>query len=354
MTHPYRDIPDSAHWYRAVTDLAPGHVDPVLRAPIISPSDLVASMGSCFSQRLSQQITRSGFSYFVPEAGRPGLGEAAASAANYGVFSARYGNVYTVRQALQLFDRAFGHYQPEAHIWEQEGRYVDGFRPQIEPGGFASPQELLADRAHHLSCVRRVFCESDWLILTLGMTETWSSKSDGAVFPLAPGVAGGRFDPEQHEFVNFSVGEVIRDLQAFILRLKSVNPDLKTILTVSPVSPVATYEARHILVSASATKAILRTAADEIERNHENVVYFPSYEMITNPSAEGRYYADDLRQVNDLGVRLVMKRFQHHFLEANPYPPSKASPDLVYTARGGEELVCDEEEILKAIAQSGL
>lgn len=350
MNHPYSSIPDYAHWYRAVTEPAPGHVDPVLQVPTINRSDRVASMGSCFSQHLSRHIARSGCCYFVPEPGRAGLDETAAAAANYGVFSARYGNVYTVRQALQLFDRAFGHYQPEAHIWEKDGRHVDAFRPQIEPGGFASPEALLVDRAHHLGCVRRVFSESDWLILTLGMTEAWRSKSDGAIFPLAPGVAGGCFDPNLHEFVNFTVGEVIGDLQAFIQRLKSVNPGLKTILTVSPVSPVATYEPRHILVSSSATKAILRTAADEIERNNEAVFYFPSYEMITSPAAGGRYYADDLRQVSELGVRLVMKSFQRHFLEVNPTPRERS----VAPGSGGDGVVCDEEEIVKAIEMSGL
>ena len=68
------------------------------------------------------------------------------------------------------------------------------------------------------------------------------------------------------------------DLAAFLARLKRVNPDAKVVLTVSPQPPIATYEPRHVLVSATYTKAALRVAADEIERTHPDVWYFPGYE----------------------------------------------------------------------------
>jgi hypothetical protein len=266
------------------------------------------------------------------------------------VFSARYGNVYTARQALQLFRRAFGAFTPAEAVWSRGDRFVDAFRPRIEPNGFASPDAVLADMARHLEAVRRVFLESDWLIFTLGLTEGWRSRIDGAVYPLAPGVAGGAFDPQRHEFVNFSITETVSDLDSLIGLAREVNPSLRILLTVSPVALAATYEARHVLVSTVCSKSILRAAADEMERRHENVLYFPAYEIVTSPSAEGRYFADDLRQVNALGVEHVMRVFRRHFIDSGAATP--ASPARQRSAAADVQAVCDEDEIVLAVQRS--
>lgn len=346
MSNPYADLPPSQLWRTAVTDCAPGALDPFGRTARIGPDDKIATMGSCFAQHLSRYIAEIGLNYFVAEDGGPDLDAAARREKGFGVFSARYGNVYTVRQALQLFRRAFGVFQPADDVWRSGGRFVDAFRPRIEPGGFASAAEARADAQRHLACVRRVFTESDWLIFTLGLTESWRAKADGAVYPLAPGVAGGDYDPARYAFVNASVGETIDDLAALIEAAAAVNPRLKIILTVSPVALVATYEPRHVLVSTIASKSILRAAADEAERRFASVYYFPSYEIITSPAAEGRYYADDLRQVNQRGVDHVMRVFTRHFIEPPAEEEARASSSRYIPE--DRDVVCDEEELARA------
>src|SRR4051794_4312496 len=133
MTNPYAGQPDRQFWSRAMTWPAPGHIDPVSRSHIIAPGEKVATMGSCFAQHLARFIAKSGLSYFVPEAAPDGMTDQVAAARQFGLFSARYGNVYTVRQALQLFDRAFDTFQPAEDVWERAGGYVDAFRPAVEP-----------------------------------------------------------------------------------------------------------------------------------------------------------------------------------------------------------------------------
>ena len=46
----------------------------------------------------------------------------------------------------------------------------------------------------------------------------------GLTAALAPGVAGGEWDPGLYEFRNYPVAEVQRDLAGFIERLRGVNP----------------------------------------------------------------------------------------------------------------------------------
>src|SRR5205823_7433624 len=142
-----------------------------------------------------------------------------------------------------------------------------------------------------------MFEQLDVFTFTLGLTEAWCSKSDGAVFPLAPGVAGGEMDFGFYTFTNFTVDEVIADLNRFIRKLGDVNHRANVILTVSPVPLVATYEGRHVLQATTYSKAVLRVAAETIRKEHRNVDYFPSYEIITGQFNRGAYFEGDLRSV---------------------------------------------------------
>lgn len=347
MSNPYRDAHERQFWSRAMSWPAPGQIDPVSRALRIGLDEPVATLGSCFAQHIARHLARSGGHYLVTEPAPPSLTAAQASAAQYGIFTARFGNVYTVRQAVQLFDRAFGRFQPHDDAWlRDDGRWVDPFRPQVEPAGYGSPAEVAAARQEHLACVRAMFTQARWLVFTLGLTEAWCSRDDGAVYPLAPGVAAGGFDAERHAFVNFGVDEVRADLGAFIARLREVNPGCGVVLTVSPVPLIATFEDRQVWTATSYSKAVLRVAADEAERRHDQVVYFPSYEVITSPAAQGRYWADDLRQVTELGVRHVMRLFTQHFIGSDTSVPLTTA--LPATPQVGD-LVCDEETIERSL-----
>ena len=355
-TNPYRVLDDFCFWSRAMTAPAPGQIDPVvdpgLRANRIESSYRIATMGSCFAQHLSRIVEQAGFNYYVPEAAPEGMAAGVARAHGYGVFSARYGNVYTVRQALQLFQRAFGSFHPQETAWARGGRFVDAFRPQIEPAGLASAAEVATEAERHLARVRDVFAHADWLILTLGLTEAWRSKLDGAVYPVAPGVASDSFDPDLHEFVNFTASEVRDDLFALIEAMRKLNPGVRLLLTVSPVPLIATAERRHVWVSTTYSKSALRVAADEAERRFSDVTYFPSYEVITSPAAGGRYYADDLRQVTELGVKHVMRLFRKHFL-SQPETAAKPAVEPVAALTPDMEVDCDEEVIERALRKSG-
>src|SRR5205085_5408644 len=135
--------------------------------------------------------------------------------------------------------------------------------------------EVQAGRRTHLANVRRMFETLDVFVFTLGLTEGWRSKVDGAVFPLAPGVAAGEMDADVYEFVNFSAQDVSGDLDTFRKKLQSVNPSAKIILTVSPIPLIATYEDQHVLVATTYSKSVLRVAADEAARDRSDVMYFP-------------------------------------------------------------------------------
>ena len=333
--NPYQSLPDHCFWRRSIADVPAAEVDPVIRARFqIGRTDRIATAGSCFAQHIARHLMQQGLNYFVTESAHPLVAPVAADY-NYGLFTARYGNIYTARQLVQTLKRAYGLFDPVDRAWPGEAdRAIDPFRPQIQPGGFASRDELIADRRQHFAAVRRAVEELDILVFTLGLTETWFHRADGAAYPLCPGVAGGTFDPALHGFTNLRVGEVIADMDEAVEFILQRNPGARFILTVSPVPLIATMEDRSVLVSTTCSKSVLRVAAEEVAAKHPQVAYFPSYEIITGHYNHGQYFAAGLRDVTEAGVSHVMRLFMRHYAAAAGAEPVPASPPDAAAAAG--------------------
>lgn len=348
--NPYRGLDDRAFWKRSVQQPAMGDVDPAAGLELtIGIGDRVATAGSCFAQHIAQALRRNGFNFHLTDA-EPPEGVRSELYAQGHAFSARYGNIYTSRQLLQLFDRAFGRAQPASASWRRaDGRFLDRFRPQIVEGGFLSAEELLGDVERHLAAVRRMFTTLDVLVFTLGLTETWQSTRDGFVVPAAPATTGADADQGEYAFLNLDVDAVRSDLAAFRERLLGVNPGARLVLTVSPVPLIATGTGDHVLPATVYSKSVLRVAAAELARE-PGVTYFPSYEIITGNFARGRYFEPDLRSVTKEGVDHVMTVFFRACGVRAAAAPRPAPRDDHAELRTGTGILCDEDLIEKSLA----
>lgn len=352
--NPYSSLPPSSFW-RSMVGVPGEQVTPVVeRRPLITPASRVATAGSCFAQHISRTLKSHGLNYFVAEQAPAQMPPEQAEARHYGVFSARYGNLYTARQLLQLARAAFGHWAPVETSWmNRAGKYIDPYRPNVGDE-FDDESSLVQARAEHLEAVRRLLRDTDVLVFTLGLTESWTHVRDGAVFPVAPGVVSVHSQYADYRFVNFTEREVVDDMVEFLGLLAAENPRAKVVLTVSPVPLVATYEPEHALVATTHSKAVLRAAAATLAKRFEQVSYFPSYEIITGPQARGRYYDEDLRSIRPEGVAHVMRVFMESMVRtaAAPAPTPQATAEREDSAgvlaeiEGNSGLVCDEELIV--------
>lgn len=353
-SNPYKGLPDWSWWSKAVAETPASEVDPVISTKFaIARHDKVATAGSCFAQHIAKRLAAAGFNYYVAEQAPAGCADPAAE--DYGVFSARFGNIYTVRQLVQLVGRAYGTFEPAIDSWElPDGSFVDPFRPRIGTTAFGSLEQLRASRETHLAAVREMVETADVFVFTLGLTEAWHSANDGAVVPLAPGVLKARVPDGAYQPKNFSVGEVIDDLEQIVALLRGKNPKLRIILTVSPVPLIATFENEHVLVATTYSKSVLRAAAGEVADANRRIDYFPSYEIITGSFNRGRYFADDLREVRPEGVDHVMRCFLKHYAGIDAAPRQarpretdahKARDWLRAESAAGMNVVCDEEEV---------
>jgi hypothetical protein len=344
--NPYSSLPEFCYWRNADFSNS-DEMDLVTNQKFkIAINQKIATAGSCFAQHLAKTLIFMKFNYFFSELPPADmLGEVAAQS-GYGLFSARFGNIYSVRQLLQLFQRAYNDFVPVDEAWTRaDGRLIDPFRPQVTPEGYESLEALRTDRVNHFDAVRRMFEEADLFIFTAGLTEAWANKQDGAIFPVAPGVLNSEIDLSQYCFVNFRVSEIEKDLHDFIELVRRVNPNIKLLFTVSPVPLVATYESRHVIVSTTYSKSALRAAIGEVSDEYDFVDYFPSYEIITHWYNKGRYFEDDFRTVSPEGVAHVMRLFASHYL-LNVTGPSQAEQqdEAIMTELAlVSKIICDEE-----------
>jgi len=318
--HPYAALPARAFWRTAVSEVNALDLTDLYRPRFgVDRTTRIATAGSCFAQHIGRKVREHGFTFVNAEPAPRLLPRSQRAAFGYGVYSARYGNIYTPRQLLQLFLRADGRLQPTDDHWVEDGRFLDPYRSTIEPDGFASLAELETIRSAHFRAVRSLLASCDVFVFTLGLTEAWVNSVDGAVYPVCPGTTRGTFDPDQHSFVNFGFSQTCADMNEFIAYARTVNPSLKILLTVSPVPLTATASGHHVLQASVASKSILRAVCSELCDQHEFVDYFPSYELVASHPMRAVFFDPNLRSVSSTGVDHVMR----HFFEAHGGAPQQ-------------------------------
>lgn len=345
--HPYGALPARAFWRTAVSEVNVLDLADVYRPRFaLDRSTRIATAGSCFAQHIGRKVRENGFSFVNVEPAPRQLPQPLRARFGYGVYSARYGNIYTARQLLQLFQRADGTLQPTDDHWVEDGRYFDPYRSIIEPDGFASLSELETIRSAHFRAVRSLLSSCDVFVFTLGLTEAWVNSADGAVYPVCPGTTHGTFDPARHSFVNFGFSQTCADMNEFIAYARAVNPGIKLLLTVSTVPLTATASGHHVLQASVASKSILRAVCSELCDQHEFVDYFPSYELVASHPMRSVFFDPNLRSVSSTGVDHVMR----HFFEAHgeaPQQPRKRDQEKPATrprerTRADDDVVCDD------------
>jgi len=140
--------------------------------------------------------------------------------------------------------------------------------------------------------------QADILILSLGTA--W-----GYTHSTIEGIVANCHKIPQKEFVKTltPVDELVKIMQRLEVSIRSINPDLKILYTVSPV--------RHLkngVVQNQQSKAHLHTAIHEI-MEQSSAIYFPSYEILLDELRDYRFYADDMLHPSKLAIDYIWERF---------------------------------------------
>jgi hypothetical protein len=179
---------------------------------------------------------------------------------------------------------------------------------------FADLEETLRRRALMEAVTKRIEgCRA--VILTLGLAEVWRDVKADVFVNRTPIPSLFKTDPERYEFHLTSFAENWANLEAIHELLSHYgHPDIRIVVTVSPVPLMNTFSTMDIVVANTWAKSLLRAVAQEWAAVHANVDYFPSYEIVQS-SDRGAVWETDLRHVKGAAAQHVMDLFVGNYLE---------------------------------------
>jgi hypothetical protein len=148
--------------------------------------------------------------------------------------------------------------------------------------------------------------QSNWLIITLG-----SSFSYQLLEAHDQPVANCHRAPGQWFNKHLlSIEETVAALSETVDKLKTFNPGLNIIFTISPV--------RHIrdgVVENNRSKARLIEAVHQLVEQYSHVWYFPAYELVVDVLRDYRFYDIDLVHPNYAATEFVFEKFEESFID---------------------------------------
>lgn len=143
----------------------------------------------------------------------------------------------------------------------------------------------------------------DFLILTFGTANVFEYKKNGQIVANCHKVPSTEFERKR-----LKIEEITTAFEPIFNELKILNPNLKIILTVSPV--------RHIrdgLVENQRSKSTLLLAVDDLVKSYDFITYFPSYELIIDDLRDYRFYKEDMIHPSKVAIDYVWNNFENAF-----------------------------------------
>ncbi len=170
-----------------------------------------------------------------------------------------------------------------------------------------SRDNLIANFNEQLHHTNAFLSKVSTIVISLGTSWVYRHQSGAEI------VANCHKVP-QKEFSKalLTVHEIVDDYLKTLDLLRTNNPDLNVILTVSPV--------RHIrdgLVENNLSKSILIQAVQEIVTQDPKASYFPSYEILIDVLRDYRFYKEDMIHPNDQAVDYIWRKFSLSYLDEN-------------------------------------
>jgi lysophospholipase L1-like esterase len=252
--------------FRTTFDIPPAHWK-------IAYGDSVVSIGSCFADCIGNQL----ISNKINAIANP------------------FGTVFNPRSLfwqLEAQPAAF-----EKYYLERDGAW---YNYQLHSSCVAaSKTDLQALVSEQCTRLQTQLTKAKCLIITLGTAWIYELAATQESVANCHKQAATLFNKRL-----LTVTEIQVAFEKFYEKLQQSNPDIQIVLTVSPV--------RHLkdtLPLNAVSKATLRLVCHALEQAHENVSYFPAYELLTDDLRDYRFYADDLIHPSAMAEKYIWEKF---------------------------------------------
>ncbi len=158
--------------------------------------------------------------------------------------------------------------------------------------------EAVLSMNRQITAAHNFLKNAQWLIITLGSAFVYELEGKKIVANCHK-LPAASFTKRM-----LGVDELVSLFNRVITLLKSFNPSINIMFTVSPV--------RHLrdgFVENNRSKAVLIHGVDRIVQSGEGLHYFPAYELIVDDLRDYRFYAEDMVHPNYLATRYVWEKF---------------------------------------------
>jgi hypothetical protein len=310
--------------------LAQQRLSEPLFTPAISPGfklereDKVFAIGSCFARGIEWALVGQGME--VPSRtaefdSLPAMNDEPESG-----FTNKY-NTFSIYNELHWALDPNAEFPRDSIVDLGNGTFYDPHtNPSLQPADF---DETLRRRELIRSVTRRVSgCRV--VVITLGLVEVWRDKAANVfINRVIPDILS--LYPDRYELHITNFADNLSNLEGVHTLLKEFgHRDVQIIVTVSPVPLLATFSNEDVVIANTYSKSLLRSVAQEWAIKHENVHYFPSYEIVQNSDPRLTWEADR-RHVNGQVVQHIMRLFLRNYFSGLPVTSAKlsASPNPV-------------------------
>ncbi|MBV0912655.1 GSCFA domain-containing protein [Anianabacter salinae] len=262
--------------------------------PMLKPSTQITAFGSCFATNISKWLSARNFNVLNKS------GEDAEDAKSAYVVTMGEGmvNSFVIRQQ---FEWAWENKTFEQPLWH-------GYKAEE----FGYDEEIRLE-------TRKIFDETEFFILTFGLSEVWYDEPTNNVFWRT--IPKDVYDPERHKFRVSSVEENRDNMLAIYDLIRKHRPDARILFTLSPIPLIATFRDVSCLTANSVSKSVLRVAIDEVMREKQDegyLYYWPSYEIITDVFRLP--YRPDRRHPPQPTLDYIMTLFEHVWCDEDEKP----------------------------------
>jgi hypothetical protein len=262
---PSREEPDNR-----VEPLAKPHFDVPFT---LIRGENIFTIGSCFARNVESRLLERG--YRIPALdifSRPEFADIEASALN------NYGVPSIYQEFAWALDPAFPFKEEGNFLEVLPGKFIDVHLPLgIRP----APIETVRARREAVRRATARVKDCRVVLMTLGLTEVWYDKLHDLYINTHPRLKAMQAAPDRYVLRVLSFDGTMDYLRRIVDTLtKFGRSDLQILVTVSPVPMGTTHRTIDVMVANTYSKSVLRTAAEHIVAERDNVHYYPSFESI--------------------------------------------------------------------------
>ena len=319
-------VSEHSRWHMPGIDTGDPHgpyASQRLRQPMFTPvvepkfqlrrDDRLYAIGSCFAREIEKHLVRRGFQ--VESCAKEFTALQIAESYKHvdaWAFTDKYNTYSILNEVSWALDPAAQF--PEASLVDlDEHRCID---PHIVQTLTVLDRAATLERRHLITEVTRRIRECQIVVLTLGLVEAWYDTDSGTHINSAPPRELRARYPKRYRVAPTNYVQNMENMERLhqLLTMHG-HPELRIVVTTSPVPLVATFTGQDVVVANTYSKATLRAVAQDWAAAHDNVQYFPSYEVVMN-SARDIAWQDDLRHVRTELVEHIIDAFTAVFVQA--------------------------------------